>query len=180
MRITLIRHLPTEWNHQQQLQGRRDIEISPVSVEYQQGVAENHRLLTKLAPFDLILASRLKRTHQTAQVYGYEPETEALLDELDFGSFEGKPKKHLKDTYGDLWIEHPEEIVLGESLLHLKKRIELFFEKYHSVHHLLAFGHGAWIRASISFSEYGHINNMNKIELKNNSCVTLTIKDREG
>ena len=39
MQITLIRHLPTEWNKKQKLQGRRDIGISPITEDFQKGIA---------------------------------------------------------------------------------------------------------------------------------------------
>ena len=43
----------------------------------------------------IILASTLKRTQQTAQMYGMNVVIEPLLDELDFGEFEGRPKEEL-------------------------------------------------------------------------------------
>ncbi|MDR6997618.1 phosphoglycerate mutase family protein [Neobacillus niacini] len=175
MQLTLIRHLPTEWNKKTWLQGRRDIEISQVTEEFQKGIAENQRLLKNLAPFDLVLASTLKRTHQTAHLYGFLPETEVLLDELDFGSFEGLPKEKLMEHKNRLWIENPSGLVLGESLKSLEERIVLFLDKYQDFHNLLLFGHGSWIRALLSYKKYGHINNMNKITVGNNSCITLSI-----
>jgi broad specificity phosphatase PhoE len=92
MQLTLIRHLPTEWNQKTWLQGRQDIELDAVTEEIKQGIVKNQQLLRKLSPFDIVLASTLKRTQQTAEAYGYEAETECLLDELDFGPYEGVPK----------------------------------------------------------------------------------------
>lgn len=173
MQITLIRHLPTEWNKKNWLQGRRDISLTPLSVDFQQGIISNQELIKKMAPFDLVLASTLKRTHQTANLYGYEAEPECLLDELDFGPFEGKSKDDLIETYGDKWIENPKEIVLGESLLHLEKRILSFIEKYKGYENLLVFGHGSWIRAILSYKQFGDINFMNKMIVNNNQCHSI-------
>lgn len=175
MRITVIRHLPTEWNRKTWLQGRRDIELSFITEEFKQGINANIQLLNKLGPFDLVLASSLKRTHQTAQLYGYKVETESLLDELDFGSFEGLPKEKLFETYGHSWLENPKNLVLGESLENLERRIHLFLEKYQTVDKLLVFGHGSWIRAFLSYQKYGNINQMNKLTVSNNECLTITI-----
>lgn len=175
MQLTLIRHLPTEWNKNQKLQGKRDIEISLVTEDVLAGIEENKRLLKLLAPFDRVLASTLKRTHQTAYLYGYTCETEALLDELDFGVFEGEPKVKLLERYKDSWIEKPEELVLGESLQNFAGRIVSFLEKYKDQKNVLVFGHGSWIRAAVSLSRFGHINNMNKIMVENNECITLTM-----
>ncbi|MED1471034.1 histidine phosphatase family protein [Bacillus salipaludis] len=182
MQLTLIRHLPTEWNRKTWLQGRNDIEISQLTEEFQKGITENRLLLKKLAPFDLILASTLKRTHQTAQLYGYVPEVEGLLDELDFGPFEGLPKEKLVEHNNRLWIEKPSELILGESLKSFEERIVLFLDKYHDLHNILVFGHGSWIRALISYIKHGHINEMNKITVKNNSCITLSFihNEKEG
>lgn len=175
MRITLIRHLPTEWNRKTWLQGRRDIDISPLEHSFLTEIAKNQKILELEFPFDLVLASTLKRTHQTAQHYGYRCETESLLDELDFGLFEGQPKKKLIETYGVDWVENPKSLILGESIQNLEDRIETFLKKYKNYRKLLVFGHGSWIRAILSYSQFGHINNMNKIEVRNNACTTIQI-----
>jgi broad specificity phosphatase PhoE len=175
MQITFIRHLPTDWNNKTWLQGRKDIEISPLTKDFEKQIAVNQQILKKLSPFNVVLASTLMRTHQTAALYGYQSETECLLDELDFGPFEGQPKKKLMETYGDKWIENPQELILGESLLNLENRIVLFLEKYKEYDNVLVFGHGAWIRAMLSYHDYGDINHMNKVTVANNQCVTLLI-----
>jgi broad specificity phosphatase PhoE len=172
MQITLIRHLPTEWNKRQKLQGKRDIELSPITEVVQAEISHNQQLLHELSPFDAVLASTLKRTHQTAQLYGYEAETESLLDELDFGPFEGLSKKKIIEKYGDQWIENPKEVVLGESLSKLEERIILFLHEYKGFANLLVFSHGAWTRAFLSYVQYGHINKMNQMTVTNNQCIT--------
>lgn len=173
MQITLIRHLPTEWNKQQKLQGRRDVELAPLTEASWQGVLQNRLLLDELAPFDEVLASTMKRTQQTAQIYGYPFTVEPLLDELDFGPFEGLSKEKLYEYCGKKWMDHPEELILGESVANLKRRIVLFLEKYRDRQNILAFGHGTWIRAAISYCYSGDINHMNKITVQNNECVIL-------
>lgn len=173
MHITLIRHLPTEWNKSQKLQGRKDIGISLITEEHQRRIETNKVLLNAFAPFDLILASTLKRTHQTAQLYGFTPETEGLLDELDFGAFEGGPKERILSVYGDQWIENPKGLILGESLVEFEKRMVSFLDKYKDYSNILVFGHGSWIRAIVSYHHYGDINKMNKMIVENNQCITL-------
>lgn len=173
MQITLIRHLPTDWNKKSWLQGRRDIGITSVSNDDYKEINNNKKLLSQLAPFDIVLSSTLKRTSQTAQFYGYITEIECLLDELDFGPFEGQTKEHLLEEFRDIWIENPKEIVLGESILNLKKRIILFLSKYKRYTNILVFGHGSWIRAMLSYNRFGHINDMNKMNIENNQCITI-------
>lgn len=175
MEITVIRHLPTEWNRQQKLQGRQDISILPVTEAIEKEITKNQQLLKSLAPFDLILASTLIRTHETANLYGYRPEAESLLDELDFGPYEGRRKDELTHDYGQQWVETPKEIVLGESIAQLENRIVLFLKKYQEYNHILIFGHGSWIRGLLSYCRYGDINNMNKVIVANNQCITMRI-----
>ena len=173
MQLTLIRHLPTEWNKKNWLQGTKDIELAPLTEEYRAEIKKNQDLLKTLEPFDVIMASTLKRAHQTAELYGYQPETERLLDELDFGPFEGRPKNQLLEEYGEQWTENPKGLVLGESLINLEKRIVTFLNDYKHCNNILVFGHGPWIRAASSYFYYGHINHMNKITIGNNKCTVL-------
>lgn len=173
MHITLIRHLPTEWNKTQKLQGRKDIALAPVSEDFECKIEENKVLLKVLAPFDLVLASTLKRTHQTAMLYGFKPEIDALLDELDFGTYEGRSKEELMAAYDHQWLENPKNLILGESLVNLENRVISFLEKYKSYSNLLVFGHGSWIRAIVSYYHYGDINKMNKMTVENNQCIRL-------
>ncbi len=175
MQITLIRHLPTEWNKKTWLQGRRDIEITDVTEDFHQKIVKNKRTLERLKPFDGVFASTLRRTHQTAHLYGLVPETESLLDELDFGPFEGLPKKILLQEFGEKWVENPIDIMLGESIQNLEKRVVLFLKKYRNFKNILVFGHGSWLRAMVSYQRFGHINRLNKISIENNECITLKI-----
>ncbi|RST73066.1 histidine phosphatase family protein [Siminovitchia acidinfaciens] len=175
MQITFIRHLPTEWNKKTWLQGKRDIGITALTKNDSEEIEENKTLLKIRAPFDLVLASTLKRTQETAFLYGFEPEIEHLLDELDFGPFEGVPKRKLTEELGSQWEGNPLSITLGEPVRHLEERIISFLQKYKTRKNILAFGHGAWIRAALSYVKYGHINQMNRIEVKNNDCLSINI-----
>lgn len=177
MQITLIRHLPTEWNKQRRLQGQRDIEIAPPSKEILEEIIKNKKDLRKWEPFDYILSSTLKRTKQTAALYGYEPKSEPLLDEYDFGPFEGKKKELLLKEHGDKWIQSPSELTFGEGMNQLRQRILTFLKEYKPAANLLLFSHGTWTRALISFHQYGHINSMNKLVVQNNQLITLSFSE---
>lgn len=175
MQITLIRHLPTEWNHKGLLQGRNDIELSDLFASQEKKVIQNKQQLEKNAPYDIVLASSLKRTWQTAKLYNYTPVMEPLLDELDFGVYEGLPKEKLLRDYEKRWRDQPETIVLGESLLGLENRIRVFQKKYSAFSNILLFGHGAWIRAFLSYNEHGNISNMNKRKVYFNDPIVVKI-----
>ncbi|MBM4762812.1 phosphoglycerate mutase family protein [Bacillus sp. B15-48] len=173
MQLTLIRHLPTDWNKKTWLQGKKDIGISSPSEALQHEIQRNVHLLKNKTPFDLILASTLKRTQQTAAVYGFQAKTEALLDELDFGPFEGQPKENLLNKYGHQWMKNPKSLILGENVTNLEIRIVEFLAKYQQHSNILIFGHGSWIRALKSYWKYGEINQMNTFTIDNNECITL-------
>lgn len=175
MQITLIRHLPTEWNQKNLLQGRRDICVLPPTEELYKEINVNLQYLNGLQPFDLVLCSTLRRTFQTAQLYGYEAETESLLDELDFGPFEGKRKEKLLQEYGEKWTKNPRELNFGVKIQNLEERITVFLDKYKNCKNLLVFGHGCWIRGMLSFHQFGHINHMNQMAFRNNEVITLKL-----
>ncbi|HET7628096.1 MAG TPA: histidine phosphatase family protein [Bacillales bacterium] len=175
MQAVLIRHLPTAWNRAGRLQGRRDEPVEKGAVQAECGkIAEQKRTLATLGPFDKIIVSSLRRTRQTAEVYGYsDPVVEPLLDELDFGPFEGKRKSELIEAYGERWLHQPRSLVLGEPLIDFERRVIRVLRRHAGVDRLLLFGHGSWIRACLSIQQYGDVNKMNEIRLKNNELVHL-------
>jgi len=174
MQLALIRHLPTAWNKSGVLQGKRNIELLPISEKLKHAIEHNKSEIEKQQPFECTLTSTLIRTQQTAKLYGFnEYIIEPLLDELDFGPFEGKEKKLLIDSYGDKWRLNPKELVLGESLQQFEERIIGFLEKYKQASNVLVFGHGSWIRAVTSLYYNGTINKMNQYEVENNKLIHL-------
>ncbi|MFS0863266.1 histidine phosphatase family protein [Fredinandcohnia sp. 179-A 10B2 NHS] len=176
MQLTLIRHLPTPWNEKGILQGKKDILINNLNKASTQEISANKQFLKHKSPFSLVLVSTLKRTHQTAMAYDFDYfQIEPLLDELDFGKFEGKEKRCLIEEHGEKWLNTPRDLILGESLLHLEKRVIRFIEKYRNYDSLLVFGHGSWIRACVSYYRYGTINNMNQMVVKNNQLLSVNV-----
>lgn len=177
MRIVAIRHLPTRCNVEGLLQGRRDEPILPPTAELKGAIATNRQRLLDMPTFDKVLISRLRRTEMTAEAYGLgeELEVEPLLDELDFGHFEGQPRSRMLAEVGHRWIAAPQCLVFGESMERLGERVRQFIEKYRGLDALLIFGHGAWIRALIAIARNGSIESMNRIEIGNNElrCITL-------
>ncbi|THE10379.1 histidine phosphatase family protein [Bacillus timonensis] len=178
MELTLIRHLPTDWNEKGVLQGNRDIPILEISDENKQTIEKNKQQLRH--EYSLVLTSELIRTQHTARAYGYNRfEIEPLLNELDFGEFEGKEKQKLIDTHKENWFTNPREITLGESIANLETRVITFIEKYKDYDSLLVFGHGSWIRACLSYYRFGNINRMNHLEIKNNQLLTIEVGEEE-
>jgi len=180
MRIVAVRHLPTRFNGEGLLQGRRDLPILSPTVEVERAVRKNRARLDAQKAFDKVLVSRLKRTSMTADCYGYqaEKEVEPLLDELDFGPYEGRPRTEMLAALGGRWLDAPQTLTLGESLENLERRVRRLLSKYDGMESVLIFGHGAWIRALISIVESGSIEKMNRIEVANNElCIVRPVCD---
>ncbi len=178
MQIALIRHLPTIWNQKGLLQGTKDISILPIRQKVKEEIVHNKRQLKKFEPVELVLTSTLTRTQETAKAYGYNEYTiEPLLDELNFGKFEGKEKSLLIKECGNTWIKSPRDLNLGESLVGFEQRILTFLSKYKNHSRILIFGHGSWIRGIISITKVRSIDDMNTFHLDNNSLTLLDFSE---
>lgn len=87
--ITLIRHGETAWNAERRLQGHIDIALND------EGLRQAEALAAALAGerFDAIVASDLKRAHQTAdavaRLHGLPVQRDPALRERCYGGFEG-------------------------------------------------------------------------------------------
>lgn len=178
MLLSLVRHLPTEWNKKQLLQGKRDIPLLPVTEETITSIQRNLEKLKKQPSFDIALASTLQRTQQTAALYGIQPEIDGLLDELDFGPFEGKTKATLFRQDGENWLADPQKSILRTNIEDLEERIKLFLEKYKKYHHVFVFGHGSWIRAMLSFVQFGNLKQMNRLTVENNMLIQILVNGK--
>ncbi len=177
MELVLIRHLATEYNQKGILQGTRDIPVlEPATADILQ-IKNNKQLLLKYKTFDTILASEYKRTIKTAEYYGYDKEiqVEKLLNELNFGSYEGRTRAELISDHGELWLHKPQLLILGEPLIQLADRVLKFIYQYQDKHHVLVFGHGSWMRAVYSICEHGNIDKMNQLTINNNEILQLSI-----
>lgn len=174
MQLTLIRHLETLYNVKGLLQGRQDTPILTPSADHLLKIQKSKEQLHKSSEYDHILVSNLQRTWMTAELYTESYNVEPLLDELNFGIWEGKKKDEMIKSCPD-WFDKPDLLTLGEPLSDLERRIKDFLLKYESANKILVFSHGAWSRALMSLHRFGNIRNMNTIHLPNNALVHLDI-----
>jgi len=171
MQLILLRHMQTRYNVLSLLQGRLDIPILPPDPDQQSIIEKNKNKITQESCTH-ILVSSLKRTWETAGLYVNSYTVEPLLDELDFGEWEGQKKSAMIQALPQ-WIHTPDQLVLGEPLLDLENRVKAFLSKYDSAAKILVFGHGAWIRALLSLHRSGSIRTMNKIIVPNNKLIFI-------
>jgi broad specificity phosphatase PhoE len=89
MKLTLIRHGPTEWNALRRFQGRTDMPLSVHGRAAARAIAQTLRS----ERFDRIYSSDLVRAAKTARILGESRGADIILDvrlrEFDFGRWEG-------------------------------------------------------------------------------------------
>lgn len=97
-RLCLLRHLPTDWNHDKRLQGRTDRPLAPVPA-------------IDMLPYDpanwRLVSSPLRRAVETARLlFGAEPDIVTALTEMDWGTFEGRRLADLQRELGDVLAQN--------------------------------------------------------------------------
>lgn len=176
MRLVAVRHLLTAWNREGRLQGRADIPILPPDASLREIINQNRRQLEQLGPFDLVCCSTRRRTIQTASAYGFtNPQPDPLLDEFDFGDYEGRLREEMLAAVGQQWLETPHTLELGEKMADLEKRIREFLYQYRSRQRVLIFGHGCWLRGLLSLQQCGTMAATNRVKLADNQILRFDL-----
>ena len=169
--IYFLRHFETEWNELGLLQGSQDLEIIyPASDKLD-------FFISKIPEVDRVFVSEYNRTRETAIALGITDfQSNPLLNELNFGRFEGKSKRVLLEETENLWIESPFSSELKENLVDLEKNIEKMYQLLISLNeNVLVIGHGAWIRMFVAKYLLGDSNKMNLMHIKNGELVTFNV-----
>ena len=118
--LYLVRHGETKWNHELRYLGHSDIPLNKTGQKQAKALAKRIKGLK----VDLILASDLKRTMQTAKAANSTLKTEIKkeprLREIFFGEIEGVESKIAKKRFAKelkKWMEDPDYALPGgESL----------------------------------------------------------------
>ncbi len=127
MRITFLRHGPTEWNAQGRIQGHTDIPLSDAGLRKMQGLRP---------PFAAprVFASPLTRARQTAEALGLaNPVLDARLMEQNWGEWEGLTRdeilsRHGNDAFTRAGLAQDFHPPGGEATLALKARVAAFLK----------------------------------------------------
>ena len=173
----MIRHLPTASSYKQLIMGRRDEDIAPLTLERLVQIEKNKQQLSSYEPFERVFTSTLLRTRQTAYVYGYPNHyPHALLDELDFGVYEGRHRFELMQARSGSWKTAPHTIPLGEPLEIFQERVLAFMNQIRDAGIVLMFTHGAWMRALISWLQHRSIITMNQLEVTHNELIVVELQ----
>lgn len=174
MKILAIRHLKTPWNDRQLLQGTIDLSISAPDTDTLQRIEENlFKIKNYPQPLE-VFTSCLKRTQETARLYGYESfERDSLLDELDFGSYQEKKRSSIVENVWSQSFQQADQRIFGESISHFEGRIFQFLKKHRDKDRVLLFGHGNWIRALWSLAQFGSVHRLNELSMENNTFIEI-------
>lgn len=178
--LYLVRHLPTPWNIDHKLQGRADIDLVPPDAETLALIAQRADVLQSIAGLQAF-SSPLRRAAETARLYGFPAAN--LTDELiefDFGQFEGSRRSEMLEKVGSDWFENPENVVLGEAVTDLGRRVSDFLGAVSAHDAVAVFGHGCWIRAAISMASRGDLSDMNKVTVPNNAMIQIDFSQPVG
>lgn len=158
MKLFLIRHGETEWNHLRKMQGQMDIPLNEYGIELAEKTAEG----MKDIKFDRIFASPLVRAKKTAEYIarncGVEVETDDRLKEINFGEGEGSNINEVKaDPSHPLhnFFQHPDQFVPmegGETFHEVQSRgleflREVVFPLEGTVENVAVVAHAAIIRS---------------------------------
>lgn len=154
MRLYIMRHGETEWNHTLRLQGQTDIPLN-----------ENGRVLAQVTaralqqvPFDLCISSPLQRAKETALLVLGGRDIPMMIDarvqEIAFGTYEGRRVRDAKGEITDpkffAFLRDPGKFIPpegGESIAELVARTGAFLEELSM--------RGEWYKKTILISTHG-------------------------
>lgn len=129
MRVFLVRHGQTEWNHQKRVQGHTDVHLDSVGREQAKCVA----LSMANEGVERILASDLTRARDTAEVIalqlGLPIELDSRLRERSYGDWEGFKYDEFTGLMSELRNGQPDDHHTvappgGESISDLQARLK--------------------------------------------------------
>ncbi len=185
LRIYLVRHGQTGWNHTGRIQGHSDVPLDAVGLQQAEEVA--HWLAQRLAgtqTLHAIYSSDLKRASQTAEIIadrlGAPLYLTPALRERYWGAWEGLtreevieryPEHHFTYLYDPLGGTPPE----GEPMTAFWDRVQQFtqtlYERY-TEGELIVVGHGGSLRIMLCDALAGDIQTYRRIRL-DNTAVSL-------
>jgi broad specificity phosphatase PhoE len=105
MRIIIVRHGQTQWNHDKRALGHTDIELNDEGKRQAQELA----LALKGETLAAIYSSPLRRALATAQAiasfHGLEVRVDRAFIEMDAGEMDGLTYEEMRDRYGEFLVE---------------------------------------------------------------------------
>tara|TARA_B100000902_G_C27313469_1_gene919818 strand:+ start:48 stop:1895 length:1848 start_codon:yes stop_codon:yes gene_type:complete len=176
MRLTIVRHGESEWNHLNLFTGFEDIDLTLNGVKEAElcGLSIDNK-------FDIAFTSLLRRARRTCNIICEKSNqipqiiSSHKLNERDYGDLTGKNKKETAEIYGEkqvqLWrrsvdVRPPN----GENLIDVIKRVREYYEdeikpKLDEGKNILIVAHGNSIRALLVILNVFSLNNISEFEI---------------
>ncbi len=182
--IYIVRHGETDFNRQGIVQGSGvDSSLNELGRRQARAFYEFY----KNEPFEAVLTSRLRRTHETMAHFierGLPWEQFEELNEMNWGLYEGKPSNHtMHEEYQSVkaaWGrgEYGARLGGGESAAELAKRLERFIWhlRQRPEQHLLVCSHGRTMCALVTLLQELPLKEMNRF-IHHNTGVWKTQYD---
>nr|WP_090281587.1 acid phosphatase [Mycolicibacterium komanii]CRL78188.1 acid phosphatase [Mycolicibacterium komanii] len=125
-RLILLRHGETEWSKSGRHTGRTDLELTATGEERAKLAAE---ALAELELDDpLVISSPMRRAVRTAELAGLTiDEVSPLLQEWDYGRYEGLTTPQIRETVPD-WLIWTHGAAGGESIEEVSRRADSALE----------------------------------------------------
>jgi alpha-ribazole phosphatase/probable phosphoglycerate mutase len=187
LKVYLLRHGETRWNREgNKYCGRSDIPLTEKGIRQ----AKRVRKQIKDLSLDAIYSSPLKRAYKTAKIAGgkqQEISQDKRLIEVDFGQWEGKPKRQFiieNRELWDSWIADPKTTQAGgtgETARQVIDRVGAFFKEAlqkHSDGAILVVAHNGVNRLYMAHKLGMPLGNYRKL-VQRNSTVSMFSLDRE-
>ena len=187
MELCFIRHGQTDFNLRRIIQGSG---VNSSLNETGRAQARAFYDAYKSVSFDKVIASGLRRTHETVQPWtdaGLPLEIEPLINEMNWGVYEGKPgdeamhkvyKAMIADWGGGNFDARLEG---GESARELSERLSAFLEslKNRTENRLLICSHGRSLRCLVTLMKGQHLREMENVSHANTGLFRATLTDGE-
>jgi broad specificity phosphatase PhoE len=181
MTVYFIRHGETDLNRMNIVQGSgMDTELNELGRAQAKAFFDNYQD----AGFELVVTSRLRRTHQTVQHFLEQNipwhQTEDI-NEISWGIFEGKgPTAARHDAFYELlanWKQGNVDAAMpnGESARQLGERVSRFLAwlRTRQEQKILVATHGRTLRAIVSHLRGNHLSEMDGVAHLNTGCYVV-------
>jgi len=110
-KLVLLRHGETEWSRTGRHTGLTDIPLT----EHGEDLARAAGELVTEYDFGLVLSSPLQRARRTAELAGLDADIDPLLVEWDYGGYEGRTTKEIREELGYNWTTFAHGVIRGET-----------------------------------------------------------------
>ena len=145
LELYLARHGETEWSLSGRHTGATDIPLTARGEEKAKQLGDR----LKGTSFDVVYSSPMQRALRTAALAGFpHPEVTDLLQEVNYGSYEGLTSKQIHESDPD-WELYKDGCPGGETPAQIYARATAFIELATRRHEgrVIAFAHGHFLRA---------------------------------